>query len=304
MKQQWIIAGFSLLIAQAGLYAQTEKKGLLKRAKITEFNAQSGSTMGLSVVGEQADFLKLAPNSTLLQTDLSDYTKNGGTGPMMQMGSQISGIHGLYVGLQFRDEPLNGFLRQPVLRLGFTFMNTSNLSAAYSNTTITPYDTLTSSQTGNQVFVDSVFNQNINMNYQTQQLRLDGALIFQTSDKYRFSFHTGIGVSLGTAISSTTRVNYWEDKYTSNNDGESFSYYTYGEASGMKSETFKNKNGFAFTGYIPVGFNMRLGKNREFWKHLNIYAEMRPGLYVTAIPELTTQTNFGLTSNLGLKIKW
>jgi hypothetical protein len=49
---------------------------------------------------------------------------------------------------------------------------------------------------------------------------------------------------------------------------------------------------------------MRLGKKREFWKHLNIYAEMRPGLYITAIPELATQTNFGLTSNLGLKIKW
>ena len=223
---------------------------------------------------------------------------------MMQQRPEVSGIHGLYVSIQFRDEPLNGFLRQPVLRVGFTYMNTSNLGAVFSRYTTTPYDTLTSSQTGNQVFVDSVFNQNINMNYQTQQLRLDGALIFQTSDKYRFSFHTGIGVSLGTAISSRTTINYWEEKYTSNNGGESFSYYTYGEGSAMKTETFKNKNGFAFTGYIPVGFNVRLGKNREFWKHLNVYAEMRPGLYVTAIPELATQTNFGLTSNLGLKIKW
>ena len=58
MKQQWIIAGLCLFIAQASTFAQTEKKGLLKRAKITEFNAQSGSTMGLTVMGEQADFLQ------------------------------------------------------------------------------------------------------------------------------------------------------------------------------------------------------------------------------------------------------
>ena len=307
MKQQWIIAGLCLFIAQASTFAQTEKKGLLKRAKITEFNAQSGSTMGLTVMGEQADFLQLAPNSLLAQTDLTDYTKTGGFGPMMQAGGPISGIHGLYVGLQFREEPLNGFLRQPVLRLGFTFMNTNNISASYSRSTITPYDTLTSSQTGAQTLVDSVFNQNINMNYQTQQLRLDGALIFQTTDKYRFSFHTGIGVSLGTAISSRTTINYLEDRYISSSDDEDNDgdFYSYNEdAYESVSETVKNKNGFAFTGYIPVGFNMRLGKKREFWKHLNIYAEMRPGLYITAIPELATQTTFGLTSNLGLKIKW
>lgn len=275
------------------VFSQEETNSDQKKVAVKEFHLLNGSVFNSPIASSFADFQALAPNSVLLKNDLSSF------GSMdFSFGRQESNkFHAMYIGLQLSNKEKTGFIESPRLRLGLIYSNTKFLSRGLNKSENTPYDTLTSSQTGEQFFIDSVYSQTYFLNQRLEQLKVDAALIFRSDDKYRFSLHTGIGVMAGMTVRSVIDIVYEESRNATYGNYSNDSY-------SRETESFTSKSGFAGSVYLPFGMNLRLGKKSEFWKHVNLYMETRSSINFISIPELKTYTTFGFSNSLGLKINW
>jgi hypothetical protein len=249
---------------------------------------QNGAFYGAGK-GSVSDFQTLAPQSVLLQQDLSAYQGY----PVMNFtfpGQSQS----LSVGLKMAKLP------NATLRLGLMHTNQQNALAIGGSFTETfRIDTLTSSQTGDQIFVDSFSTHSYNASYSQEQLRLDASLLFRYNADKRWSFYGGIGANFGLSYNAQTSVNQYVSPYGSG--------YGYGLFNDMvyngthTHETFENKGGFGFGVYAPLGVDFQVGKKRNFWMPIHLYMELRPGFNVNQIAGLGTSFSAGNFSNIGLR---
>jgi len=259
-----------------------------QKIKITEINISNGTGLGGQINGSIDDFKILAPNSSILATDFSQYHQQG-YASFRTPGMNLSSNYSLQLGLQCAKRP------NVLCRVGITHvMNAGALSAFGSYSQSFPYDTLTSSQTGEQTFLDSTNSKYYNMNHSNQQIRLDGALIFRMFPEKRWSIHTGLGASIGMSYRSNTEIRYWESTSISSGD-----YY---QENGV-IETFKNKNSLGASLYVPFGIDFGIGKKREFWMPFHLYAETRPSLNINSINGIGANFSPGMSSALGLRVK-
>lgn len=273
-----------------GIYssqAQESTKGL----RISEFHVQSGMDISLMENADLSDFQSLAPNSILLNNDFSEFTSGSYWKPMGPMGFRGNSFQSIQLGLTFKNNP------SPLWRIGISHVS-SNMSAGYFNETNTPYDTLTSSQTGEQYYVDSVKIENYFMSYGSQQLRIETSLLYRTNPEKRWSLYAGIGMSLGISLNAQTRINYNTYSFVSGLSNNNSYLNNYEEI----HEKIVNKTNITSSVFVPMGVDFRIGKNREFWKKIHLYYEMKPTLSFASIPELTTLTSINLSSCLGLKV--
>jgi hypothetical protein len=265
--------------------------GFSQKIKITEIHISNGSGIGGQVNGSIDDFKVLAPNSSILTMDFSQYNPHGF--PTYQSpGMNLSSNYSLQLGLQCAKMP------KVTYRVGITHVsNQGVLSAHGSYFQSFPYDTLTSSQTGEQIFIDSTNTKYYQMNHSNQQIRLDGAMIFRMFPEKRWSIHTGLGASIGMSYQSNTDISYWESS-------SMYSYYSnYYEQQNGERESYKNKNSIGASLYIPFGIDFGIGKKREFWMPFHLYAETRPSLNINSINGIGTTFSPGMSSALGLRVK-
>ena len=260
---------------------------------INEIYLQSGSFFGQNK-GSLADFQTLAPGSSILQQDLSAYQ----TYP--QMFLNLPGqSQSLSVGLGLGKMP------NATLRLGLMHTSQNNaLATGGSYTETFRVDTLTSSQSGEQYFVDSFCTHSFNANYAQEQLRIDASLLFRYNADKRWSFFGGIGANFGLSYNAATTVHHRVSPY-----GD---YFGYGFINDLmfidfgthETETFENKGGFGLGVYAPLGIDFQLGKKREFWKPMHLYMELRPGFNINQIAGLGTTFSVGNFSNAGLRFQF
>jgi hypothetical protein len=259
-----------------------------QKIKITELHISNGTGFGGQINGSLDDFKTLAPNSSILAMDFSQYNPQGF--PTYQTpGMNMSSSYSLQLGLQCAKMP------KVTYRVGITHItNAGVLSANGVYFQSFPYDTLTSSQTGEQTFLDSTNTKRYEMNHSNQQIRLDGAMIFRMFPEKRWSIHTGLGASIGMSYRSNTEINYWE---TSSIPSE----YNYGY--GVERESYRNKNSLGASLYIPFGVDFGIGKKREFWMPFHLYVETRPSLNINSINGIGTSFSPGMSSAAGLRVK-
>lgn len=273
----------------------------IKRMAIQEFYVQPGLLMQTSDNSSLADFQKLAPQSTLLKTNLTGYNQSGGrTFDADAMLTILMGIH-------FSDKQKTAYKKGTSLRLGVSYLAGSNLVCNFNQSQNKRYDTLTSSQ-GQVIYRDSVVNRSLNMHYRSQQLRLDASLIFRTNPEARWSLYTGIGLTAGVSLNSNTDISYYTygglsdyDISTPNN------IYTNYHSSGptqMKTEHYRNSSSIGASVYVPMGVDFRLGRKREFWKRTHLFYEARPGVSMTNISEVGSFANATIQHGLGLRVTW
>jgi len=180
-------------------------------------------------------------------------------------------------------------------RVGITHVSNFGLLSAHGGFTETArYDTLTSSQTGQQTFIDTSYSRSYHMNYSDQQIRLDGAMIFRMFPEKRWSLHAGLGASIGMSYRASTSIELWESSYNSTGN------YGYGTGT---NESFKNKNSLGAALYIPLGVDFCIGKKREFWMPFHLYSETRPSLNINSINGIGTTFSPGMSSAVGLRVK-
>lgn len=300
MKITNILSAVILLPVYFSAFGQEQQPKTIKRISIHDFYVQKGMFFERNTNGTITDFKTLAPQSVLLNNNMTDFSQSGG---FSMTGNTMFSV---MLGLQFSDKQKTIYKANPLLRLGISYFSGTTLTGDSYKEDRKPYDTLTSTQTGQTVYIDSVITKNYSMNYSSEQLRFDGSLIFRTNPEARWSIFTGIGFTAGLSINANTNIYYrnygrTEIRYA---DGSTSSSYNYSGNDNSKTENFKNKTNFGASTYIPMGIDFRIGKKREFWKRTHLFYELRPGINITSIPELRTITNASLQHGLGLRVSW
>ena len=194
--------------------------------------------------------------------------------------------------------------RGPEVRAGISYAGTQNLRAALDRTTRSPYDTLTSSQTGDQTFVDSVFSDRIRVQHTAQRVGLNAAIIWRSSG--RWSVYGGVGVAGGPVLNARTEV--WQDgnrdvaeREESTDDVDLIAPWDLPLPN--TSEVYRNATGWWFSMYVPFGIDLQLARKKTFLSRVHFLIEVRPQLAHQGTPELGTRTSIGQQTLSGLRLE-
>jgi hypothetical protein len=300
MKTSNIISVVISLTVCFSVFGQENPPTTLKRISVKGFYVQSGFFIEQNTNATLTDFKTLAPQSILLNKNMTDFSQS--------YGFSVTGnsMFSVLLGLQFSDKQKTTYKKNPLVRLGISYFSGTTLTGGSYKSMRKPFDTLTSAQSGQITFIDSVTSKSYNMNYSSKQLRFDGSVIFRTRPEARWSLFTGIGITAGISFNATTNIDYstFVGTETRNSNNNAFSSYNYSNSGDSKTEIFRNKNSIGASTYIPLGIDFRIGRKSEFWKQAHLFYELRPSINVTSIPELRTITNAGLQHGLGLRISW
>jgi hypothetical protein len=300
MKKINVLSAAIMLTVSFAGSAQEQQPAKIKKINLYDLSVQIGSFSYPATNGALADFKALSPESVLLNNHVADFSQSGSFNLINNT------LFSVLLGFQFSDKQKILYKANPVLRLGISYYSGTTLQGGLFKMNSKPYDTLTSSQTGQVVYIDSVYTQNYSMDYLSEQLRLDGSVIFRTNPEARWSLYAGIGFTVGLSVNANTEIYYskygrTETRYPNGNTSYSYPYYYPGSYI-SKTETFRNKTNFGVSTYIPMGVDFRIGKKGEFWKRTHLFYEVRPSLNFTAIPELRTSTHTSVQHGLGLRI--
>lgn len=300
MKITHLISAFMLLCIHFSATAQEEATKPLPGVSVHDFYLHTGSHLEQHNYATLNDFQALASQSQLLQNDLSGFSSL-----IDYYGISGNTMVSALLGLQFSNKEKTSLKANPLLRLGITYFSSNTISGGLSKHQSQPYDTLTSSQTGQTIYLDSVQNEYYNMNYSYEQVRIEGSLIFRTNPQARLSIYGGVGLSAGLSVNARTDIYHSTDaSVQQSNNGNYYSYYSYYGTGNYETESIRNKTNLGVSAFIPLGIDLRLGKKREFWKRLHLFYEMKPGINITSIPELHTIANTNLQQGFGLRVSW
>lgn len=223
----------------------------------------------------------LAMPSVLLSGDLDGYrfmTFNGTESPRFVMGVNVS-----------RPYSSNDMYTLS-FRFGLSYTSSSPYYASFEKSDTIPYDTLTSQQTGNVIYVKKIVSDGYYMSYSCDRLGIHASALIGTNPLRRFSFYTGLSLHYDLTLSASTYIYYTEHTeylpYGMFNNEYGYSYLP------DKEETIRNRTGYAAVVNIPLGMQFRFGKKVPFWKRLYAYYEFSMGMYFEEIPELGTRSGF------------
>lgn len=289
-------SAITLLTVSFSAFGQEQPK-TIKKISIHDFYIQTGMLFERNTNATLTDFKILAPQSVLLSNNLTDYSSSSDAF-IITGNTMFSAM----LGLHFSDKQKTSLKTNPLLRLGITYFSGRALTGSLYKENSKPYDTLTSAQTGQTIYIDSVTLERYGMNYSYEQLRIDGSLIFRTNPGARWTIYSGIGVTAGISINAQTDIYYYIDKHTE--QANNANYSSYNGTVTFDREKIRNKNNFGASAFIPLGIDFRIGKKREFWKRLHLFYELKPGINITSISELRTITNASLQHGLGLRVSW
>jgi hypothetical protein len=299
---------FILTILSASCFiasGQVDQSKPVKAISVSEFYLLPTFLRFQQTFATLEEFRSLAPKSILLNRDLTAFSPSGN---FFYGGSSSASI---LLGVKLRNKASTDYRKSSALRIGFTCISSSLLSSGLYARSDDRTDTLVSSQTGRTIYVDSLIWRHYDMEYRSQQLRLDCSVVFRTDPEMRWSLFAGIGLTGGYSIDTNTKISYSERKaieYEQNGGYESqFNFLNVPRFSlsyRSQSEQFTNRNCFSMSTYIPMGVDFRLGKKRSFWKMTHLFYELRPGVNFTFISELRTFASTSMQHGLGLKMAW
>lgn len=306
MKTQILILSLSLspflnaLKAQENTVQPLIPAAPVQKMQVCEVTVLFGAGFDLDQNSTLGDFKKLAPESKLLKGDFSGYQSSS------FQGFGFNSIFSVMMGFRFGKADKSAYKANPVLRLGFSYISSNNLASSYYQSQTIRYDTAVSINSGQTYYLDSTTTRNYNMNYNSEQLRLDASLIYRTDPKARWSVYSGIGLNVGMSLNANTEIYYTPFSTTNENSSSYYSpyYYPYQQTSSTSSESFRNSTNFGVSSYVPLAVDFRIGKKRPFWQRTHLFFEMRPGVNVTSIPELGTFAKGYFQSSWGIKINW
>lgn len=298
MKAINILSIVFLISVSNSLFGQ-EQTATLSKVSVHDIYILPGFYSEQNTYGTIDDFRKLAPQSLLLKNDLSNYSQYEGSGMM------TNGAFTAMVGLLFRNNDKTAYKANPLLRFGVSYFSATTLTNGLYNEERNITDTLTSSQTGQIIYLDSVKIKNFDMNYTSDQVRLTSSVICRTNPDMRWSLFGGAGASIGFSVKASTEIYYSDYRYRdAQYTNGSYTPYYYSESSTSKTERFNNKNNFNASVFIPMGVDFKIARKSEFWKRAHLYYEIQPGVNFTSIPELKTVSNISIQQGFGLRVNW
>jgi hypothetical protein len=289
-------AAFVPLSLSAITQDSTQNKCALKIANASIY---TGTALESYTNLSYANFQKLAPDLNSFPTNRNfNYSSDG-------QGYDIGGFNvGANIGLQFNKCENSSKKFKPELRFGLNYSSRGAMGGNADNTEKYRIDTLNSANSMRNVYLDSVYNNHCYISQSSKQIRLDASIIFRLMPSKQLSCYGGLGLDFGTAIRSSTHLQYSKgyhfeyttpDSSTTSNSSREGNYtYT--------GKTIVNKNGMGGSIYIPIGLDFRLGNKRDFFKRIHLLHEIRPSINFKNTPELKSyDVSCGIKYSFGIK---
>lgn len=288
----WLIGAILFFILQPN-FAQE-----IKTIKVSDISLLTGIMIENNPVTTIEDFRKLAPNSELLPNDLTGFK----TYDNYYYGGNF--VSSIMMGIKFGDKESGNYKPNPILRVGLNYYIGQSLNQSTYKEERTPFDTLTSSNSGEKFPVDSVSYTNYQMGYRSQQIRFDASLIYRTNPAARWSLYGGVGLNVGMSFNAYTQIDYYQSSYIGPEENTNIAYYNTNGNYTYEEEQTKNETAVSYAGYLPLGVDFRISNTSEFFKRVHLFYEMRPTLNVSNIPELSTIVSPAFHQGIGLKVQW
>ncbi len=286
---------FSCVVLFAGVvHAQYVPDTAAARKRFTDVFLYSGGMPDPAYAATIGDWRLLAPNSTLLARDLSDHEELTG-------GQQMIGAFGASVCVDLRKAgPVTR--SGAYLRLGFHFMQHAGEGIDLRKETYSPYDTLTSAQTGQVTYIDSVVTSWYSFEHRYSQLALDAAVIYLKEYPRHWSLYGGGGLQVGTSFAGKVSVHHSVERDVSPRFIGDQGRPTNEGSLRSESEEFRTRSDVFIAAYVPLGVSYRLGLKRPFWRAMNLCYEMRPMLWLGGAPELDAGPQVGVAHYFGWRV--
>lgn len=177
----------------------------------------------------------------------------------------------LQVGFDLPRKSVANLFTNPRLLVGLNVFSMYSI-LNFGERQTTNIDTLTSSQTGNQIFIQNERSQVLS--YQNQQGIIQLNLSYQTNvlkQEKRINPYVGVGLGGGIVFQNVSKISY-RDSETSTGTYNNFRDTVYSE----NSEKVKSKGNYVLSAEIKTGIDFHLQK-LPAWK---LFLEYRPGLLV------------------------
>lgn len=278
--------GVLLILLSGPLFAQDERPGVVWGSAYASMGVFADHRTDLF----PGDIGRLASGSVLLSRDMSDHRFQQAMPSPGGVFSAAASFH-----------PLRGQEREgPELRLGMLATSQQAINALYERSVHIPYDTLTSNQTGAQYLVDSVVTSTYELAYRYNMAGVHGAMIWRT--KRRFSFHAGIGASVGVVYGANTVVQHWTVS-TLQSAGITGPVHEMEDVGPDQEEAFAHGAGYWWQWHIPLGIGYRLHRDHDLWGRMHLYYEIVPQMLFVQRPALRYTSGIGLQTHFGLRLQ-
>jgi hypothetical protein len=259
-----------------------EKTPVKRRISLQDISLHQGMYEQKVPAGSLDDFKTLAPKSDLMGINLAGY--EGG----FEKDSYLNDVASLTasLGFNFLNGKKEAYRTNPLFRIGVTYAPMLYMRGYFVKVESRPYDTLTSSQTGQQFFRDTVNRHDFQMEYRARQARVELLFMLRTKTGRRFSFSSGLGISGGMSVNPVTRIFYGQFGYTT---GTPHQYNIAGGSHESTHEEFKNQKSMVFSAFVPASLSFKLSNKSKILKRFSVFYEARAGINMISIPELYTR---------------
>lgn len=264
-----------------------------------------GSSTGISNPKfSNQDWQTVAQGSELLPTDLSSYAEFS-TNRYISAG--WSKGFSILLGLKMTPKEGSSKKSPSTLRIGASVLETPKNWKYYSKESFTPWDTLTSAQTGAQYFIDSVNAEYYSVWTTGTELRLDASYLKQLVKIGRLTLQGGLNISGGISLQNRTEITRIVDAYTqvvnqANPARNYFNYFPEYSPPIRSIETLKHNVSFSGSVTVPIQVDLPLAKEIKKLNRIHLIYEFRPGMNYAKIPELSYNATLSLQHNLGVKL--
>lgn len=239
-----------------------------KLFKVVSISAYMGGEFYRDGFQDRTIFQQAAPGSNLAFADLSGY--NDQPGFYSNVVGRTGTTAGMNVQLHVRGTPRYSEIRVGV---GHSVVNVS--SQYYYRQTTTRVDTISMSN-GDMLFVDSVSSSNYRFDWYTDVIQLNLGWIVRSDPKRKFNVYTGMGIYGGVGFNGIIEAEHSHASYQrtySEGQMNNISYTTNFTTEILVRERSRAPMLGSFGVYVPMGFNLRLGRRNNVLRHMTIYGE-------------------------------
>lgn len=322
MRKSAVILSFFLIAFVSFSQEKTTKPACFR---VSSFSTSLGFS-GAFTSNTRSDYytLKSVAEDPGIFVDISDMKDNGGSWGYSGMypmegfyysgGGSGNGNLLVNLGLTPYSKKLGKYRENRELRLslGGSFGTRNNFF--YYDNNFTPVDTFQSVSGGGYVFADSLVSRHYNYTLNFTEVNFGLSYLFKTDVNRVVHFYAGAGLNYGITLNATVDLN--EDSYRSlyyynenNKPSDDDSFYYYGEdyESSFNSTKTKLTGPMMFARvYIPMGVSIRLSKKpTSFFNHVNLYAELDPGVEFQFLAGEKTYANpYVGVGLIGVRYNW
>ncbi|MBI1838451.1 MAG: hypothetical protein HYR91_14405 [Flavobacteriia bacterium] len=285
------------VLLASNLMAQDSSKVKIGFIRFSEIATQITFSSEQNINGTIENFNSLFPNSKFSTINLSDYQQT------INNSSHLNSMFSLQFGFQLANKNRSAYRENSLFRIGINHANGNPITYSNEKKTTIPFDTLTSAQTGQTTYLDSTYINNFDLLNTRKILKFDLSYLYIFHSSSRLSFKTGIGFTTGLMYDSQTKITHTKkeriESHTIGNNNDSFDSFS--TKSTASYEVTSNKNSYAFSAYIPIGIDFRLGHKNLFLSKTHLFYELRADINLVNIPELKTFINPRTQHGIGLR---